>query len=106
MKRKTILLIGLIAMSSIAFSQTRNDFKGPKAKNYQAWKHSVETTDVEIVDNQDEVVKGPKAKNRNQSLQAADATADENKRATPKLLNNERLGMVGPKAKNYKIGRE
>lgn len=106
MKRKIILLIGLIAMSSIGFSQTRNDFKGPKAKNYQAWKYSVETTDVKIVDIQDEVVKGPKAKNRNQSLQTADATTDENKRLTQNLLNNERLGMVGPKAKNYKIGRE
>src|SRR5690606_17164498 len=106
MKRKIVLLIGFVAMSSIAFSQTRNDFQGPKAKNYQAWKHSVETTDVEIVDNQDEVVRDPKAKNRNHNLRTADTTVDNNRSSTENLLNNERLGLKGPKAKNYKIGRE
>lgn len=102
MKRILILLVGFMAGSEIAFSQVRSDFKGPQAKNYKAWKHAVETTSVDIVTDQQEVLKGPKAKNSKRSLVATERTEEVPKRPTDNLLKNERLGMVGPRAKNYR----
>lgn len=104
MRRRWIMLLGFMAISGIAFSQSRNDFKGPQAKNYKAWQHSVETTDVGIVANQADVTKGPQAKNKIHSLLST-AKEEATVVTTPNILNNPRLGIVGPKAKNYKIGR-
>ena len=104
MRRRWLMLLGFMAISGIAFSQGRNDFKGPQAKNYKAWQHSVETTDVSIVANQAEVVKGPQSKNKINSLLST-TKEEATSVTTANILNNPRLGMVGPKAKNYKIGR-
>lgn len=104
MKRKLIIGMGFMMMSEMGFSQSRNDFKGPKAKNYKTWQHSVETTNLEIVSDQKEIPKGPAAKNNKRSLNLSDRTRKVAKVSNEMILNNERLGMVGPKAKNYKIG--
>lgn len=106
MKRIIVFLIGFIAISEIAFSQSRSDFKGPQAKNYKAWKHSVEATRVDIVIDQRDVLTGPEAKNRKGSLIATEWTDQVATVPKDNLLRNERLGMVGPRAKNFKIGKK
>jgi hypothetical protein len=73
MKRKLIIGVGFFMMSEMGFSQSRNDFKGPAAKN------------------------------NNRSLNLSDRKRKVAKVSNEMILNNERLGMVGPKAKNYKI---
>lgn len=100
MARRLIMLIGFMAISGIAFSQSRNDFKGPQAKNYKAWQHSVETTDVNIVSDLEDVKKGPKAKNTINGLLDTASSEDATVITSSNLINNPRLGLVGPKAKN------
>lgn len=100
MKRIFLFLAALMMVSGMAFSQSRSDFKGPKAKNYKAWQHTVETTELQIVSERAEVPKGPEAKNSNNILNAPSNQA--NVVASAAILNNQRLGMSGPKAKNFR----
>ena len=101
MIRKSIMVLGFMAISGIAFSQSRNDFKGPQAKNYKAWQHSVETTEVQIASDQEDLRTGPQAKNKINSLLSTASSEEATTVTTTNLINNARLGMVGPKAKNY-----
>ena len=99
MLRKSIMAIGFMAISGIAYSQGQ-DFKGPQAKNYKAWQHSVETTEVAIVSDQEDLKRGPQAKNKINRLLNSASSEGEVAITTSKVINNPRLGLVGPRAKN------
>src|SRR5690606_2628101 len=92
------IAVGFLMSSGMAFAQERNDFKGPKAKNYKPWKHTIEATPVNVISDRSAIEIGPKAKNK----QAVAAQEDVVVRETTPVLNNRRLGMVGPRAKNFK----
>lgn len=96
MKKLSITLCALIFVCAIGQAQSKNDLKGPKAKNYKVWADDSETVQVYTVANQ-ETVKGPEAKNQ-KPWKAQ--TAAENKVAIKR--DTKKSSLKGPSAKNYK----
>jgi hypothetical protein len=94
MKKLSILLFAGILLSTMSMAQSRNDLKGPKAKNYKHWKH--EESKSAILFTSEAAPKGPAAKNQKpwrntpaviESAQLVD-------------LSTTRTRVTGPKAKN------
>ncbi|MDF9795715.1 hypothetical protein OKW21_000978 [Catalinimonas alkaloidigena] len=94
MKKLSILLFAGILLSTMSMAQSRNDLKGPKAKNYKHWKH--EDSKSAILFTSEVAPKGPAAKNQKPW------------RNTPEVIENAQLvdvsttraKVTGPKAKN------
>jgi len=89
-----IALIMFFALSSEA--QSRNQLKGPKAKNYKPWMNKEKSQTAFVVKNV-ETKQGPEAKNNK-------VWSDENKNAETLAVNfgSAKTSLKGPKAKNYK----
>jgi len=94
MKKIIFILPIFVFISSLGMAQSKNDLKGPKAKNYKHWKHD-DSSSALLFTAEEETKKGPAAKNQKvwrnnpatiQSAQAVDLSS------TPRLK--------GPKAKN------
>lgn len=97
MKRTLIFICCLTFFSGVAFSQSRTDLKGPKAKNYKPWKYEANATEVQSEIAETVAVKGPKAKN-----QKVWREEDAKNYVTVSTEGDQKTSLKGPKAKNYK----
>lgn len=93
MKSIFVVVISML-LSSVLFAQTsRNDLKGPKAKNYKYWEGKVSFEKVEPV----QKLKGPEAKNYSPTKNIDWSVASQ-------PLDQEKYRRVmGPKAKNMSV---
>jgi hypothetical protein len=97
MKKLLILLFaGLFISTTYTMAQSRNDLKGPKAKNYKHWKSDESRT--AILFTSEVTPKGPAAKNqkvwRNTPVTIESAQLVD--------MSTRRVKVTGPKAKNSK----
>ncbi|MEO9966923.1 MAG: hypothetical protein ABJF11_14090 [Reichenbachiella sp.] len=95
MKKLIYTLGALLIFCMVGQAQSRNDLKGPKAKNYKVWKDS--SPSATIVSIEAESVKGPAAKN--EKAWSEDVTLAKK---TKVAFGSKKLNLKGPKAKNYK----
>lgn len=96
MKKLIFILTVSLAVCTVAQAQSKNDLKGPKAKNYKVWEDDSPAI-VVYTDANKEVVKGPEAKNKKAW---ETSTTDENKVVIKR--DTKRTSLKGPAAKNYK----
>lgn len=96
MKKLIFTLGALFIACTVSQAQSKNDLKGPKAKNYKVWQDDSKSIDVYTDANQT-AVKGPEAKNQKVW---ADTTSDENRLTIKRDMRKNSL--KGPAAKNYK----
>lgn len=95
MKKLLFTLGALFFICTVSQAQSKNDLKGPKAKNYKVWQD--DSPSVTLYTNADQVtLKGPEAKNKKVWAD----TADENKIVIKR--DTRRKGLKGPAAKNFK----
>jgi len=94
---KRVLIIAVCAMvAGFASAQSKNELKGPKAKNYKPWQNERAATEVYSTPD-DADIKGPTAKN-NRFTGAADESE-----TTVAAVNTEHKrfnNLQGPNAKN------
>ena len=64
MLMKTLSLLLILLLSFSINAQSRNDLKGPAAKNYKPWKYPKQYTGILVAQASDRAEKGPRAKNR------------------------------------------
>ncbi|MBU2916279.1 MULTISPECIES: hypothetical protein [Reichenbachiella] len=96
---KTIIIAFAFTLAAtMSFAQSRNDLKGPAAKNYKPWKDK-NKTEVSIVMKSTDAdrVQGPAAKN--QKAWDQDSKADFQEVALVSRKND----LKGPAAKNQKV---
>ena len=94
---KAILLALIISMFSISgFAQSKNDLKGPAAKNYKPWKADLESISIVTVSQKTELM-GPNFKNQKPWSVNSDQVTK-----TQVIFSSNRKGLKGPAAKNYK----
>jgi len=95
MKNGFLIIVLILGTLTMANGQSRNDLKGPKAKNFKPWMNKTELpTTIVTTDKKD--LKGPEAKNL--------------KRWRDERASNEQIvvfgdskpKLKGPAAKNYK----
>lgn len=96
MKKLSITLFAVIFVCAFGQAQSKNDLKGPKAKNYKVWQDDSQSVNVFTETNQT-AVKGPEAKNQKVW---ADSTAEENKVTIKR--DTRKNNLKGPAAKNFK----
>ena len=97
--RKTFLFtLALTFVAGVAFSQSKSDLKGPKAKNYKIWKDDGRKESVAVVSapNSKKRITGPAAKNR----KLWQKSAQPQTYFAVNFPGPNRL--KGPKAKNFK----
>ncbi|MEP2025539.1 MAG: hypothetical protein ABJH98_04560 [Reichenbachiella sp.] len=96
MKKLIFVFATLFIACTVSQAQSKNDLKGPKAKNYKVWQDDSKSA-VVYTDADQTAVKGPEAKNQKVW---ADATADENKVTIKR--DTRKNSLKGPAAKNFK----
>lgn len=96
MKKLIFTLGALFFICTVNQAQSKNDLKGPKAKNYKVWQDDSPATAVYTSADQASI-KGPEAKNQKVW---ADTTTEENKVAIKR--DTRKKGLKGPAAKNFK----
>ncbi len=97
MKRIALLVIVILAAST-TFAQTRNQLMGPAAKNYHPTQNTEESTLVVTLEEPGQLM-GPEAKNYSPNQDVANQATQQVE------LRTTRPRLIGPAAKNYKIGR-
>jgi hypothetical protein len=94
MKNGLLIIALTIGTLTMANGQTRNDLKGPQAKNYKPWMNK--TLPTTIVTNDKKNLKGPEAKNFK-------AWKDEREFTEQVVVfGDSKPKLKGPEAKNYK----
>lgn len=93
MKKLILTATVLFFLSTISYAQSKNDLKGPKAKNYKVWKKDKKTVPVYTTANRKSLL-GPKAKNKKPG------TAKGEKVLV--IRDDKKSSAKGPAAKNYK----
>ncbi|UXX77644.1 hypothetical protein N7E81_09710 [Reichenbachiella carrageenanivorans] len=96
MKKLIFTLTVCLAVCAVTQAQSKNDLKGPKAKNYKVWQDDSPSI-VVYTDANKEVVKGPEAKNKK-----VWETSTTNKDKVVIKRDTQRTSLKGPAAKNYK----
>ncbi|WPP51587.1 hypothetical protein [Catalinimonas niigatensis] len=96
MKKLLILLFIGVFVSTVSIAQSRNDLKGPKAKNYKHWKNKDSKTAVLFTS--EATPKGPAAKNQ-KHWRNTPSTIES---AQLVDMSTNRAKVTGPKAKNSK----
>ncbi|SMD37238.1 hypothetical protein SAMN04488029_3311 [Reichenbachiella faecimaris] len=96
MKKLIFTLCALFMTCAMSQAQSKNDLKGPKAKNYKVWQDDSQSVTVYTEANQASL-KGPEAKNQKVW---ADSTADTNKVTIKR--DTRKNSLKGPAAKNFK----
>lgn len=95
--KKLLFILGVsIVTFSVSQAQSKNDLKGPKAKNYKIWQDDSQPVTVITVASKEQL-RGPAAKNRKPWTVSA---TEKNKVAI--VRNTRRSQLKGPAAKNYK----
>lgn len=96
MKKLIFTLSAIFFVCTVNQAQSKNDLKGPKAKNYKVWQDDSPSTTVYTSSNQI-TPKGPEAKNQNAWEKT---TSDKNKVAI--VRDSRKNSLKGPAAKNFK----
>ena len=93
--RNIIIAITVFFVSLTALAQNRNDFTGPKHKNFKPWMHKAVSTLI-YKNTSNKVLKGPEVKN---------AKIWETKKEDLTLITlkkSKRRKLTGPAYKNFK----
>lgn len=96
MKKIIFTLGALFIACTVSQAQSKNDLKGPKAKNYKVWQDDSQSVAV-VTEANATTVKGPEAKNKKVWT---DSTADDNKITIKR--DTRKNSLKGPAAKNFK----
>lgn len=95
MKKQILIALSmsLILVAGVS-AQSKNELKGPKAKNYKVWEHHQAATPVFF--KAGETAKGPLAKNQRPLDRKSGQLAVAN-------TNTDQTRLQGPAAKNQKV---
>lgn len=93
--RKLALILALGFVTSIGFAQSRNDLKGPAAKNFKPWKNNYPKSTLLVTTSRDNL-KGPEAKNYKLH------TKENAHYETSRVVMGRKKNLKGPRAKNAK----
>jgi hypothetical protein len=89
------ILLAFMFVSAMAFSQDRNEFKGPAYKNYKPWQNKKSTKHV-YTSNRKAGLTGPTYKNYKPWKDTSEI------KYVVVQSKNERSKLTGPAYKNYK----
>lgn len=96
--KTVIIAILFTATAMFANAQSRNDLKGPAAKNHKPWKSKAKTEQTIVMKSTDsEKVQGPAAKNNKVRSQ------EEVVEFREVAIVSEKSSLKGPAAKNTKV---